>query len=60
MADTDELGLLTPVRKKRASIRIGARLSFHAQRGKGKRLSSATRVPVREVQDEMSDDELGL
>jgi hypothetical protein len=60
MADTDELGLLTPVRKKRASIRIGARLSFHAQHGKGKRLSSATRVPVREVQDEMSDDELGL
>lgn len=60
LADSDELGLLTPLRKKRASIRIGARLSFHAQGGRGKRLSSAAKLPMREVHDEMSDDELGL
>jgi hypothetical protein len=60
LADSDELGLLTPVRKKRASIRIGARLSFHSHGMEGKRLSSATRAPVRERHGEMSDDELGL
>lgn len=60
LADSDELGLLTPVRKKRAGTRIGARLSFHSHGSKGKRLSSAAKVPVREMHDEMSDDELGL
>jgi hypothetical protein len=63
LADSDELGLLTPVRKKRrASTRSSsARLSFHAQGLKKKRLSSAAKVPVREItHDEMSDDELGI
>jgi hypothetical protein len=56
--DSDELGLLTPVRKKRVCTRGSARLSSHAR---GKRLSStASKVPVREMHDEMSDDELGL
>jgi len=64
-ADEDELGLLTPARKRRrrSSTRIGARESFHSLGGKGKRrLSSsagAAKVPMREAHDEMSDDELG-
>jgi hypothetical protein len=61
LADSDELGLLTPVRKKRASVRIGARLSFHSQSVKKReRLSSVTKAHMRDVHDEMSDDELGL
>jgi hypothetical protein len=56
--DSDELGLLTPVRKKRVCTRGSARSSSHAR---GKRLSStASKVPVREMHDQMSDDELGL
>jgi hypothetical protein len=60
LADSDELGLLTPVRKKRSSTRIGARSSFHSHGVKGKRLSTAAKVPMQEMHDEMSDDELGL
>jgi hypothetical protein len=60
-ADSDELGLLTPMRKKRASIRIGAKQASHLQGARKKRLSSAAKVPVREMtHDGMSDDELGM
>jgi len=67
LADHDELGLLTPLRKKRRSKRSGGvRLSSHSQDIKGGRLSSALRslhtttLAKQGCQDEMSDDELGL
>jgi hypothetical protein len=61
LADSDELGLLTPMRKKRSSIRIGATQASHLQGARKKRMSSAAKVPVREMtHDGMSDDELGM
>jgi len=64
LADPDELGLLTPVRKKRRSTRSvgGVRFSTHSQSLDRKRLSlrTTTTLANQECQDGMSDDELGL